>query len=117
MYSIWVKPHPAEKEGTFDKVAQLENVFILEDNLDYLFKYANLVLSIYSTTLYDACRFELPGFSLYTKSCADYVNSIVESGVAEIIYDNQNPVDFEIKNKRVNTATFFSDFDFNKMLL
>jgi hypothetical protein len=116
-YRIWVKPHPAEKKGAFDQIAQLENVDVLEENLDYLFRYSDMMLSIYSTTLYDACRYNIPAFALYAESCADYVNSIVDSGVAKLIYANQNPIEIvESSMKRLNTELYFNDCDYSIIL-
>jgi hypothetical protein len=112
-YDVWVKPHPAEKKGAFESLSSFENVFILEDNLDYLFKFADKVLSIYSTTLYDACRYKIPAYALFVESCADYVNSIVDSGVATKIYPDQNPVDLGEKAGHVDSSYYFSECHFN----
>ena len=108
-YCIWIKPHPAEKKDAFNGLEDNVNVFILEDNLDYLFKYADMMLSIYSTTLYDACRYNLPAFALFADSCADYVNSIVASGVAVLIQENQNPIDLLDKSPQKNDPKFYFD--------
>lgn len=111
-YSIWIKPHPAEKKGAFDEIARLDNVLVTEENLDYLFQYADIMLSIYSTTLYDACRFNIPAFALYADSCADYVNSIVESGVASLLQPNQNPVDLlSSAVKSIDSGYYFNPCD------
>ncbi|MCE3280300.1 MAG: sialyltransferase [Bacteroidetes bacterium] len=113
-YRIWVKPHPAEKKGTFNQIAQMKNVVVLEENLDYLFKYSDMMISIYSTTLYDACRYNLPAFALYISSCADYVNSIVDSGVAKLIYPDQNPIEInETSGKPLDSGFYFSNCDYS----
>lgn len=116
-YVIWVKPHPAEKKGAFAEVARLSNVVVLEENLDYLFRFSNLMLSIYSTTLYDACRYGIPAFSLYTKSCADYVDSIVQSGVASLIREDQNPVEMlSLSQGKINSEFYFANCNYSMLL-
>ncbi len=113
-YVIWVKPHPAEKKDAFRSVIKGGNVFILEDNLDYLFRYSDMIVSIYSTTLYDACRYNIPAFSLFAESCADYVHSIVDSGVAKILYSDQNPVELlGALNKKIEPRFYFDTCNYS----
>ncbi|MEM7367611.1 MAG: hypothetical protein AAF587_03350 [Bacteroidota bacterium] len=108
---ILVKPHPANKEGTFDILKNLPNVLVSRDDLYDLFTASDLHLSIYSTTLFEATRMNLVNFALYEDSCTDYVDSILASGVAQRIDWGQNPFDrIDTSSSQVQSENYFAPF-------
>lgn len=112
-YVIWLKMHPSENKNMYAALDGVDNIVIVEENPEYLFAYANLVVSVFSTTLYDAFRYNLPCFSLYIKEYADYVNSVVESGVAALIYNDQNPIEFLSNSSKANVSEYYEECDNN----
>jgi hypothetical protein len=114
-YVIWLKMHPSENKNMYATLDGVDNIVIVEENPEYLFAYANLVVSVFSTTLYDAFRYNLPCFSLYIKEFADYVNSVVESGVAELIYNDQNPIEFLSNSSKANVSEYYQECDKNDL--
>ncbi len=110
-YLIWLKLHPSETRDMYASLDGIDNITIVEENPEYLFAFANLVVSVFSTTLYDAFRYNLPCFSLYIKEYADYVNSVVESRVASLIYNNQNPIELLTHNSIVNVSEYYQECD------
>jgi hypothetical protein len=110
-YVIWLKMHPSENKNMYAAIDGVENIVIVEENPEYLFAFANLVVSVFSTTLYDAFRYNIPCFSLYIKEYADYVNSVVESGVAALIYNDQNPIEYLPHSSGINVSEYYQECD------
>lgn len=108
---IIVKPHPNNREGTFEELSTLPNVLISRDDLYDLFASSDMHVSIYSTTLYEATRLGLTNFSLYVESCKDYINSILASGIARKLEWGINPFELTVdQDHTVQSETYFAPF-------
>jgi hypothetical protein len=116
-YIILVKPHPAERPGLYENLDSLPGVKVMSESIDVLFQFASLHISVYSTTLYDAVRFGVPNYSLWVEEYGDYIRSVIDSGVAQLLHDRESP--FDKANKPSGTVSpdaFFAPFDPGKLL-
>jgi len=109
-YKILVKTHPLEKQEHYAILHQTAGVKMVNHPLPVLFKKAQLHVTIYSTTLYDGARAGVPGFALYHEQYKDYINEIVQSGVAYPLGQHENPIDFINKLKVVDSGYYYSNF-------
>jgi hypothetical protein len=98
-YSDWkiiVKLHPNERNK--DAYYQLTDLGVeirdIETPLDNLLKLCKIQISIYSTTFYDALGFDVCNYSVQEfGSMSDYAAEMIEEGVAESLYVNENPIE------------------------
>lgn len=116
-YKIIVKPHPAEKIEIYKELERFENVKVSFADLSFLFRISNVHVSIYSTTLFDSVRYNLPSFAIYYDVFGDYVNSTVASGIAMMIRPTENPLDKLNQYQTVESHEkefFYDDFELHK---
>jgi hypothetical protein len=112
-YKILVKTHPLEKQEHYAILEQKAGIKMVNYPLPVLFKKVQLHVTIYSTTLYDGVRAGVPGFALYNEQYKDYINEIIQSGVAYPLAQNQNPIDLIENLKTVDSSYYYSDFKIN----
>lgn len=118
-YTIFVKLHPAEKVELYESLQKLPNVSLINMNLDALFPFVDMNISIYSTTLYDSLRHNVPSFAIWVDEFSEYVQSILDSGVAQRVEMTENPVDkLLIKNELANTnqTQFYTEPNYHLLL-
>ncbi|MGL4599800.1 MAG: hypothetical protein ACRCYO_19905, partial [Bacteroidia bacterium] len=87
---ILVKPHPHETTALYQELETYSNIKIAQGPLDDFFKLASVHASIYSTTHYDAQRHGLRSFAWSVPACSDYVQAVIESGVAESLNEGED---------------------------
>jgi hypothetical protein len=116
-YIIILKPHPAERielyQNYFNKSKYVK---ILMIPLPILFSVANIHVSIYSTTLYDALRHNLNNYTYKVKECEDYVNEIIKSGIAKELIDYDEFFDSidNFNSFSFNYVDFFEKYNANQ---
>ena len=115
-YKILVKTHPLEKQEHYAILHQTAGVKMVNYPLPVLFKKTQLHVTIYSTTLYDGARAGVLGFALYNEQYKDYIEEIIQSGVAYPLAQNQNPVDLIENLKVVDSSYYFSEFKIENLL-
>lgn len=116
-YKILVKTHPLEKQSHYEILHQTEGIKMVNYPLPVLFNKVQLHVTIYSTTLYDGAKAGVPGFALYNEQYKDYIEEIIQSGVAHPLAQNENPVDLINKLKKVDSGYYYSDFKINDLLM
>jgi hypothetical protein len=109
-YKILVKTHPLEKQEHYAILHETNGVMMVNHPLPVLFKKVKLHVTIYSTTLYDGAKAGVPGFALYNEQYKDYIDEIIQSGVAYPLAINENPVDLIEKLKVVDAGFYYSEF-------
>ena len=116
-WEIVLKPHPVEKNSIYEELEKLHNVSVVQGNLNELINSCKCLVSIFSTTIFDAVRMGKPAFSLYFPIFADYVNGIVSSGAAYLLTPEDNPVEkyteIALANQHVVKSEFYSEFNKN----
>ncbi|MDQ3110643.1 MAG: hypothetical protein M3R17_12185 [Bacteroidota bacterium] len=115
-YGILVKLHPAEAVEKYSTISNLGNVKIVNENLDVLFTVAHLHVSVFSTTLFDALRFNVPNFSFWVEQFSDYIALFREEKISRVIQANENPLDFMETVDRNNSAAYYYE-EFKASLL
>jgi len=107
---VVMKIHPSEKRSTYEAIDKLGNVKVLDCNTEFLLSRCSHHVTIFSTTLYDASKYNCRNYSLENQRCWDYVKACVDSGVSELLAMNENPLD---RKEWHGKRGFFYD-DFNK---
>jgi hypothetical protein len=111
---VIIKPHPAENSKIYQDAFKNSNIVkVISYPLPILFEVAKIHVTIYSTTLYDAIRYGIRNFVFKVKSCEDYVDEIISSGIATEILDIAkflSEVD-KIGYNNVDSSNFYSEFD------
>lgn len=106
-YCIVIKPHPKESISEYSKYVNQRNVFVSVFPIDILFIKAEIHITIYSTTAFDALRHGLATYFIYSESQSDYINEIFNIIGGEILYD-YNTKPWLIENKlSVSSNEFF----------
>ncbi len=117
-FKLLVKPHPSEKIEVYQIALQNSKVIkLINVSLPEAFSMANIHISIYSTALYDALRFNLKNFVFKVKPCEDYVDEILKSGIAEEIISIKSFFE-ELQTKKQKTVAsefYYSSFDKSKI--
>lgn len=109
---IWVKNHPNEQREIYAAIEALENVETVTGDLKSMFRVCDYHVSIYSTTLYDALREGKQNFALYVESCADYVETVLNSGVAQRVNMKENLLELSIdQGKEIHSEHFYATYD------
>ncbi len=115
-YGILVKLHPAESIEKYAAISGLENVKIVNENLDVLFKAVDLHISSYSTTLFDALRYDVPNFSIWVELYSDYIALFRNEGISHIIKSDENPLDISSTGKQHKESNYYYEqFDANSL--
>jgi hypothetical protein len=113
---ILVKLHPSEKIELYKEIQGLENVAILNINLDAILSYVDMIIGIYSTTLYDASRYGVKRFCLNAPEYRDFVESFIASGIAQQLEMNENPLDKTTTNLEVEPEYFYGKPNYSQLL-
>lgn len=116
---ILLKPHPAEDSSIYKKEFESSSVtFVVDETLVVLFSFASIHISIYSTTLYDALRYKVKNYCIYVEDYKDYIEAIVESGIAQLITSNQNPLSYADQSSKpaIDPNYYFENFDKFKLI-
>ncbi|MCD6017993.1 MAG: sialyltransferase [Bacteroidetes bacterium] len=120
---ICIKPHPAEKKDLYSKLEQqFNNVKVVEGNIDEWIERSEFIITIFSTTIFDAIKKGKMAFSLNIPLYSDYINSLTSSGISQLLNLDENSVEkYASLQKKSRTATDFYDrFDkevFEEVLL
>jgi hypothetical protein len=111
-----IKPHPHEDISVYSRLERSDNVRVVQLPLPLLMRTADIHLSIYSTTHFDALRFGVRSFALPQDNFNGYVNEIIQAGVAQLI-----PEDLDLlavsDPKKLNKGFFYADFSDNSRLI
>ncbi len=111
-YVILFKPHPSENIETYNSAFEKHsNLLVTSFSLPVLFSVATVHLSIYSTTLFDALRYNVKNFTFKAKGCEDYVDEILEAGIAIELIDIKQLVDDE-SNIKIDSTYYYQKNNF-----
>ncbi|MBC7864697.1 MAG: hypothetical protein IAF38_17115 [Bacteroidia bacterium] len=119
---VIVKIHPAETIGLFGELNAFKNVFVTKDfDIEHLFRNANAHLSVYSTTLFEALKYNIPNYSLYVEIFSDYIQSLLDNNISELITENENVFNLaeeSIANRKTSdghSSFFFEESQLSKL--
>ncbi|MFN5184026.1 MAG: hypothetical protein ACK5D5_13480, partial [Bacteroidota bacterium] len=117
---VVVKPHPGENIAIYNELNLLKNIHVLEFDLGLLLSNTNYHLTIFSTTVFDALRYNKVSACIGLDQFEDYISSITKLGIAKRIEINQNPFDFfhaqQFQLSVNESEIFFAPPDYNALL-
>lgn len=114
---IIVKTHPSEKKEVYSELSALPNVVMTDRSIDSLLAQCDCQVSVYSTTLFEGIKYNVPGFSLYVKECKDYIEELARDGVSQIVNMDFNPVDVDLFSNKpsVLPSDLYAPFNVNEL--
>lgn len=105
-YCVIIKTHPQETILPYKKYKN-NSVFLTDISVDLLLKKADLHLTIYSTTAFDAVKYGLSTYFIYNSDQSDYIYEIYNA-IGGVILKDYNIKPWEIQNKlAVKSDEFF----------
>ncbi len=113
---IIVKNHPSEKAEDYKVLRSLRNVKVANINTEYLLSISSWHVSCYSTTLYDATKYNCHNFSLLIPQCEDYIETFIKEGISYKLLKDQNPATMKTHAKEFtfDKKTLYEDFEIHK---
>jgi hypothetical protein len=109
---VIIKPHPAEDISNYLAIQDEKLVYVITGDVYTLLQSADIHISVFSTVLFEAIRYDLANYVLFVDRFARECNDILESGVAERINLDEVPIinPAALKNARY----YFDDFDIQR---
>ena len=112
-----MKPHPAEDANIYLKAFQdFEGIKVVTIPINELFSRFKINISIYSTTLFDALRYEVKNYVFMIPQCSDYVNGILDAKIATLLDENFDNFEIVLVNDKIINSKNYYDL-LNKDLL
>jgi hypothetical protein len=88
-----IKPHPLEEANSYSVLEKHHQVKIATTSLDALYPIANVYVSIYSNTYFEASKYKhLTCFALYNEEWKSLIDDIVQLEVAHKLLPTENPL-------------------------
>lgn len=116
-YQVILKPHPAEDISIYSTAfLNNEQITIINKPLPVLFLVAKYHISIYSTTLFDALRYNVVNYVFKTKQTEDYVNEILSNNIASEILNFDFLLETRQKAPQLNSSFYYEDFNLNTLI-
>ncbi len=114
-WEIIVKVHPIETVDIYDELLSLQNVKVTDTNLNALIESSEFIISIFSTTLFDAVHHEKPAFALNIDFFKDYVADVVSTNAIFLLDPNEDPVkkfnSIDPSQQKLMNSLLYADFD------
>lgn len=107
---ICIKPHIAEDVSVYSELRSFKGVLVIDEHIENLLRFSEILISIYSTVLYDAMRYGVRGYALSVPGFADYVDTIVNSGVAIRLGEQESPIGEKRTMAGTGMSSFFDNF-------
>lgn len=90
---IYLKPHPFEDIKLYQPLeSKFPNVKIVQGTLNEWIDRSEFLITIFSTTIFDALRRGKKAFSLNIPLYSDYVNTLVSVGASYLLNPDEDPV-------------------------
>lgn len=119
-WHLIVKIHPVESMSIYSELTYLPNVSVVDESLDLLIKDCEFLISIFSTTLFDAVRNGKLAFSLNLDLFKDYVDDVVSTGAIHLLQPWDDPVAkyYALRDSQTvnNIKLYYEDYSYNSSL-
>lgn len=108
---LLIKPHPRATQDIQQFIHPTSvPIQTVDYPLNWLFQLCTHHISIYSTTLYDAIRYKVKyNYALNIPLFADYVNDIVQTGIASKLEPHENPLHKKTSITTINHPSYYFD--------
>ncbi len=110
---VIIKPHPAEDISNYLAIQDNKLVYVITGDVYTLLQSADIHISVFSTVLFEAIRYDLANYVLFVDRFARECNDILESGVAEKLNLDETPALGLAGSK--NACYYFDDFDAQRL--
>jgi hypothetical protein len=111
---ICIKPHPAESSELYTSLEQqFRNVKVVQGNTNEWIERSEFIITIFSTTIFDAIRKGKTAFSLNISLYSDYIQSLTASGISHLLNLDEDPVAKynSLQKTKVNGTGFYDAFN------
>jgi hypothetical protein len=115
-YAFIVKLHPADKVEWYQELSNFPNILVTRTRLDVLFKYCEVHVTSYSTTLFDALKYRKVNYSVNFPASSDYVDGVVQKGISILIQPNEFPDLNSIVSQSTGAEYYFEKPNFQLLL-
>jgi hypothetical protein len=109
---VIIKPHPAEDISNYLAIQDSQLVYVITGDVYTLLQTADIHISVFSTVLFEAIRYDLANYVLFVNRFARECNDIIDSGVAERLNLDEIPALNPVISK--NARYYFDDFDIQR---
>jgi len=109
-WRVIVKPHPIEKDNAYQEVAKSGLLEVSHDDIYRLLQHAEVHISVYSTVLYEAVRYDLVNYCLYVEAFREHCDEILASHVARRLDQGILPAICRKKDKGCSFKYYFDAF-------
>jgi hypothetical protein len=90
-WHIVIKPHPMEDSEAYSNLLQPGFITLSNSNVYELLARSDIHISVYSSVLYEAVRFDVSNYVLYVERVSMHCDEIINSGVALLLKPNEVP--------------------------
>jgi len=117
-WCLCIKPHPFENESLYKPLeTKFGNVKVIQGSLTDWIDRSSFLITIFSTTIFDALRRGKISFSLDVPLYSDYVSSLTNMEASYLLRINENPIikfeSLQIKQNSLNE--FYVEFTNEKV--
>jgi hypothetical protein len=109
IWEVVIKPHPAEDSARFRMLEQPDFLRVTMENTYALMKRADVHISVYSTTLFEAARYGASNWALNVPKYADRWQEYVDTGICRLLQPDELPDPALPSMEQVQY--YFSDYD------
>jgi len=106
---IIIKPHPAEDPNEYIKIKDDNLVYVSTDDIYQLLNMSDVHIGVYSTVLFEAIRYNVINYVLYTEKFSHFCDEIIQSRVALKLKTEEIP-SFENPQEH-NTEYYFAEYN------
>lgn len=108
-WQVVIKPHPAENAEPYKLLTEDTFIVVANDSIYKLLNKTDILISISSTTLYEAMLYDVCTYVLIFEEIAERSMAIVNDGIGKPLKPNQLPTICS-DNKQVDTEYYFAPF-------
>ena len=106
-YRVIIKPHPSESVNDYAKFKNDKKVLVTDISTEFLLSKSDFHITMYSTTAFDALRYNLSTFYIYCDKQSDYIEELKKAIGGVIIYDFKTKIWNISNNVSVKSSDFF----------
>ncbi|MCU4158138.1 hypothetical protein J1N10_19345 [Carboxylicivirga sp. A043] len=110
-----IKPHPLEHSALYKSLEIKDKILITTKPIAQLFEITNILISSYSTTLFEAFDNNIPCYCIKADNFENYAESIIETGIAKHISLGEIPKLNNVGESKISKNEIYDSF--NKELL
>lgn len=108
-WQVIIKPHPAENQAAYELLAEDNFIVVTNESVYKLLDNADILISIYSTVLYEAMLYDVCTYVLIFEEIAERSMEIVNDGIGKPLKSDQLPTICS-DSKQLDIKYYFAPF-------